>query len=127
MSVTKIYRGSTVRGKIQLRQKDSVNPDLENQYIIPVGALIEVKFPGEVSTVVLSTANVGEISIVDSQQATIAFVMTPAKSLLLKLSDAEADQLAAVDVVVTDNSVSPATIDMFEKQKVYEIVDQINQ
>lgn len=118
---TTIKRGQTFRGTINLRSKPDQNSISEFPYAIPSGALIEVKFPGETSTVILSTATVGEITIIDSNQSKISFDMPPAKSNLLLVG-----KNAAVNCIITDSSVSPATVDIFEAIKILNIEDPAN-
>lgn len=121
MAATKIKRGATIKGKINLRSKPDQNSASEFPYVIPVGAVIELKFPGETSTVVLSTANAGEITVIDPDASQISFVMSAAKSALL-----EVNATAAVDCVVTDASISPENVDIFEQTKVFNIEDPAN-
>jgi hypothetical protein len=115
MAAAVIYRGQTVYGKIQLRKKDECTEGLENPYPIPTLGNIVINFPGETSTVVLSTANPGEIAITDSALSTISFVMSPAKSALLLVTTA-----ASVDTIVTDVS---GNVDIFQQVKVFKISD----
>lgn len=116
---TKIYRGATIRGTIQLRSKTSQLSGAENPYVLPVANLIELKFPGETATVVLSTAVVGEVSIVSATLSTITFEMSPTKSLLLAVGNG-----AALDAYVTNTATSE--VDIFEALKVFDIVDPKN-
>lgn len=115
----KIYRGQTVKGVVNLRQVDPTT-QAQNPYVIPVDAVVEIKFPGETGSVVLSTANAGEVTILDASSSKISYVMPPAKSQILALN-----AKAAVDCVVTTSS-SPISVDIFEAVNVYNIVDQAN-
>jgi hypothetical protein len=121
---TTIKRGATVKGKVNLRTKPDQFSASEFPYAIPVGSTIEVKFPADPvlspssPSVVLSTANIGEITIIDATTSQIAFIMPPAKSLLLLMS-----KNAAVDCVITDVSLN---VDIFEQVKVFNIEDPAN-
>jgi predicted Fe-Mo cluster-binding NifX family protein len=117
---TTIKRGQTVKGKINLRSRPDQNSPSEFPYAIPVGALVELKFAGSPS-VVLSTANVGEITIIDQTGSQISFNMPASKSALLTV-----EKNSAVDCVITDSSISPANVDIFEAIKVFNIEDPAN-
>lgn len=83
----KIYRGDTFKGVINLRLKDSCDANKVNPFAIEAGSVIEIRFKGATSVVVLSTANVGEVTILDANLSTISYEGAPAKSLLLKTGD----------------------------------------
>lgn len=112
-----IFRGDTPRGQINLYQQD---PDsgLSKVYSIPVGSQIDIHFPGETATVVLSTANVGEVTILDAANGQITFAMSSAKSLLLAVGDNQ-----ALDTIVTTPSSEIFTA---ERSKVVKIQDRAN-
>ena len=116
---TTIYRGDTFKGTINLRLKDSYDANKVNPFAIEAGSTIEVRFPGTTSPVVLSTANVGEISILDTDLSTITYEGSQVKSALLKKS---VDQ--AITVVVTQG-VSTETY-TFELSKILDIKDRAN-
>lgn len=116
---TTIYKGDTFKGTINLRLKDSYDSNKVNPFPIEVGSTIEVRFPGTTSPVVLSTANVGEVSIVDAALSTIAYEGSQVKSALLKKAT---DQ--AITVVVTQG-VSTETY-TFELTKILDIKDRAN-
>lgn len=121
MSATTVYRKDTIRGRLQLRTKNQINPDLEDNFPIPVGALVEVTLPGESGTsVVLSTANTGEIDIVDADLSTVDFTCPIAKSELLLVGD------AALDCIVTDVNQTPNVVTTFQRAKVLRIADRAN-
>jgi|WetSurMetagenome_2_1015567.scaffolds.fasta_scaffold316728_2 hypothetical protein len=117
MALTTIYRGQTVKGTLNLRVTDSCVPGLKNPYAIPGGATIVINFPGATSTVSLSTATMGEITIVDSALSTISFEMSATKSALLAITSS-----GAIDVKVTSGS----NVDIFEKAVVLKIADIAN-
>lgn len=116
---TTIYKGDTFKGTINLRLKDAYDSNKVNPFPIEAGSTIEVRFPGTTSTVVLSTANVGEITIVDTDLSTIAYEGSQVKSALLKKNT---DQ--AITVVVTQG-VSGETY-TFELTKILDIKDRAN-
>jgi hypothetical protein len=114
-----IYRGDTFKGVINLRLKDSCDESKVNPFVIEAGSTVEIRFPGQTATVVLSTSTPGEVTIVDASLSTIAFEGSPAKSTLLKkIAD------AAITVVVTQG-VS-GEIFTFEKTKYLTIKDRSN-
>lgn len=121
MSVTKslIYRGDTFKGVINLRLKDSCDSNKVNPFAIEAGSVVEVRFPGATSPVVLSTANVGEISILDTGLSTISYEGSPAKSVLLKKAS---DQ--SITVVVTQGVSTE--VYTFENSKAVDIKDRAN-
>lgn len=114
-----IYRGDTFKGVINLRAKDCCDENKVNPYVIEAGSLVEIRFPGATSTVVLSTANVGEVTIVDSALSTISYEGSQAKSALLKKGDNQ-----TITVVVTQGvSTEKYT---FELAKALDIKDRAN-
>ncbi len=116
--VLTIIRGDTIDEVVQLRIVNKAT-EVPNSFVIETGSDIELRFPGETSTVVLSTANVGEITIIDANIAAISFTMQPAKSDLLKLGKSQ-----SIDVVVTQGisgKVQTATM-----SKVLTVVDRAN-
>lgn len=116
---TTIYKGDTFKGTINLRLKDSCDPNKVNPFPIELGSTIEIRFPGATSPVVLSTANAGEITIVDTNLSAIAYEGSQAKSALLKKAT---DQ--AITVVVTQG-ISTETY-TFELTKILDIKDRAN-
>jgi hypothetical protein len=115
-----IYRGDTMGGTIQLRKVDPCS-GVENLYPISLTDTIQVNFPGDLATVVLSTANAGEINIADQNLSTIIFTGAPAKSLLLKLASAKTP--ASLNVIHTDGAGKVTT---FQQDKVLVILDRAN-
>ena len=116
---TTIYRGDTFKGTVNLRLKDSCDPNKVNPFAIEAGSTIEVRFPGTTSPVVLSTANVGEVTIVDTDLSTITYEGDPAKSALLKRAT---DQ--SITVVVTQGVSTE--VYTFELAKILDIKDRAN-
>jgi len=112
-----IYRGDTPSATINLYTQDQVS-GLSVRYSIPVGSQIDINFPGETATVVLSTTNVGEITIISAPDGEISFSMSSAKSSLLKLGDNQ-----ALDVIITTPTSQIFTA---ERAKVIKIVDRAN-
>jgi len=110
---TTVFIGDTIKMTLQLRVKDLINPELENLYPLPATYTITAKLPG--SGVEASTANAGEITIVDSAKSTITATWIPAKTTGARAGN------AAVTVVVTDTSVTPNIVTTFEKLKVVTI------
>jgi hypothetical protein len=116
---TKAYLGQTLKGIINLRTIDPTTGAV-NPYVIQSGAVIQLKFPGagagpglQGTSVVLSTANSGEITIVSSTASQITFSMSPTKSNLLFVTTS-----AAVDCIITNTDGSE---DIFEAASVYNI------
>jgi hypothetical protein len=116
-----VFRGDTITGTLQLRIKNPINPDLEDLYPLPASYIIEVNLPGETATVVLSTANVGEITVISPTLSTVLFTCIPAKSVLLAVTAS-----AAIDCIVTDTTVTPNIVTTFQKLKVIQIQDRAN-
>lgn len=119
LSKTTIYRGDTFKGTVNLRLKDSCDPNKVNPFALEVGSTIEVRFPGATSTVVLSTANVGEVTILDSDLSTFTYEGSPTKSLLLK----KGIDLSLTVVVTQGVSTEVFT---FENAKFLDIKDRAN-
>lgn len=94
----KIYRGATFEDSLGLRLQDPAT-GVVNPFAIEPASVVEVRFPGESSTVVLSTANVGEVTVLDADASTISYVGAPAKSDLLEVSES-----MTIDVVVIQGS-----------------------
>lgn len=117
MSKLQIFRGDTPKGTVNLFTQDP-NSGISIAYPIPTGATIEMYFPGETASVVLSTAVVGEITILSAPDGQIAYAMSSAKSLLLKLGDNQ-----PADVVV---STLAGDIYTAERVKVLKIMDRAN-
>ena len=88
-----IYKGDTFKGVINLRLKDACDPNKVSPFPIETGSTIEIRFPGGV---VLSTANVGEITVVDAALSVLSYEGDPTKSANLKVG---VDQ--SLTVVVT--------------------------
>jgi hypothetical protein len=61
----KIYRGDTFAGTVKLREIDACDSTKQNNFPLPIGTDIEMRFPGEVSTVSLTTG-ASEITITDN-------------------------------------------------------------
>lgn len=116
---TTIYRGDTFKGTINLRLVDACDPNKVSPFAIEAGSDIEVRFPGDSGAVVLSTDNVGEITIVDDALSTITFIGAPAKSAVMKKGDNQ-----SVTVVVTQG-ISGEVV-TFEKAKYLNIKDRAN-
>ena len=113
-----IIRGDTIDEVVQLRIINKAT-DVPNSFVIEAGSDIDLRFPGEVSTVVLSTSNVGEISIIDANIASISFNMSPVKSALLKTGKSQ-----SIDVIVTQGisgKIQTATM-----SKILTVVDRAN-
>lgn len=81
---TVIYQGDTFKGVINLRLRDSCDSNKVNPFAIEAGSIVQVRFPGTTAPVVLSTVNVGEINIIDTDLSTISYEGDPVKSALLK-------------------------------------------
>lgn len=113
----KIYRGDTFRGFFKLSTLSPGDPDRRNPYAIPSGATIELWFPGDTSTVILSTG-ASEITILDANNGSCSFKGGPAKSVLMAAGSGQ-----AVDAIVTELSGDKTT---FEKCKILTILDRAN-
>lgn len=114
-----IYRGDTFKGVINLRLKDSCDENKVNPFPIEVGSVVQVRFPGTTSPVILSTANVGEVTIVDADLSTISYEGDTVKSALLKKAT---DQ--SITVVVTQGVSTE--VYTFEQAKALDIKDRAN-
>ena len=112
-----IFRGDTPSATINLYTQD-VTTGLSTVYSIPVGSQIDIHWPGETATVVLSTTTPGEVTILNAAEGQIAFSMSSVKSLLLKTGDNQ-----TLDVIVTTPT---STIVTAERAKVLKIVDRAN-
>jgi hypothetical protein len=112
-----IFRGDTPSATINLFTQDPTT-GLAQVYSIPTSSQIDIHFPGETSTVVLSTTVSGEVTIINAANGQISFAMPQAKSLLLKLGDNQ-----AIDVIVTTPSNVVITA---ERAKVVKILDRAN-
>lgn len=79
------YIGDTLDGIINLRTTDA-STGATSPFVIEAGSVVEVLFPpaDPLLPVVLSTANPGEISIIDANLATILISGPASKSLLMK-------------------------------------------
>lgn len=93
------YQGQTFQGTLYLRQRDQ-GSRLVKPYAIPVGATVEIHFPGTSATVILSTANAGEVTLnANSETGRIDYVGSPTKAALLALVTN-----GDIDVLVKDTS-----------------------
>lgn len=90
-----IYIGGSFTDVLQLRTQNPTIPSLINPFLIETGSLVEVLFPNDV---VLSTANVGEVTVNDANLSTITYLGDPAKSALFTPSG---KNLSPLDVRVT--------------------------
>jgi len=113
-----IYRGDTFEGTIQIRKRDACSAEIENPFPIPSGSLVELHFPGATSSVILSTANVGEITIVDNNLSTLGYKGSPAKSLLLNVGSKQ-----TITCIVTYPTTEVSTA---EAKKILTVVDRAN-
>lgn len=95
-----IWKGDTFEGTIQLRQK-AEDSEVSSAYIIPGGATIEIHFPAASNSfpVVLSTDNVGEITVIDDTVSTLTYKGGTTKSDLLKIGEE-----MSVDLIVINGS-----------------------
>ena len=117
MAKITISRGDTFTGSVTLRQKDSCDPTKQNVVPITISDTIELNFPGETSTVVLSSANPGEITITDAN-GSFTYLGDPTKSLLLKLGTSQ-----SLDCIVT---LSTGEVTTFELTKILDVKDRAN-
>jgi hypothetical protein len=111
------YRGATLNFQITLFTTTD-GSDIKIAYPIPTGATVEVHLPGETASVVLSSAVVGEVTIVNAAEGIISCVCSPTKSLLLAIGTSLAID---VKILTLDSKVFIA-----EKVKVMNIADPIN-
>lgn len=112
-----IFRGDTPKGTINLYTQDP-NTGLAIVYNIITGSQISIFFPGTTASVELSSANPGEVTVLNAAEGQIAYAMDSTKSDLLKLGDNQ-----AIDVVVTTPSNDVLTA---ERVKIVKIVDRAN-
>lgn len=121
------FRGDTLKGNVTLRQSDPSDSTKTNPFSIPVGATVEVHFPADPTLaplgVVASTANAGEVSIINATLGQFSFKLSAAKSANLKM---DAVNKQPLDVVVTDTSATPNEVTTFEGVKLLKIKDRAN-
>ncbi len=113
-----IFQGDTFKGVISLRTIDVVDPTKTNTYIIPTGATIQINFPGITASVVLSTANAGEITIINASTGTLSYTGSPLKSVLLNPGKNQ-----SLDLIVTDTAGNVTT---FEQPKIINVYARAN-
>lgn len=111
-------RGDTVEGTANLREIDACDATKENTYVIPSGATIEMRFPGETSTVSI-TSGAGEVTIVNASKGQLSWAIAPAKSALLKKGSKQ-----AIDIHVSYNA--GADRKTFTKTKIFTVEDRSN-
>lgn len=114
----KAIRGDTIEGSINLREIDACDEDKENTYVIPTGASIEMRFPGESATVTLTTG-ASEVTIVDASKGQVTFKMAPAKSLLLK-------KAAKQTITLHVSYNAGADRKTFQKKSIFTVEDRAN-
>jgi hypothetical protein len=113
-SLITIFRGSTFTGSVTLRLVDPCDSSKQNPVPISGTDIIELRLPGTAGTVVLSTANSGEITITDAD-GTFSYKGSPTKSALLALTSS-----GALDCVVTR---AGGDVLIFEQVKILKVVD----
>ena len=111
-------RGDTVAGTVNLREIDACDDDKENSYAIPSGAVIEIRFPGQTSTVSITTT-ASEVTVVSASKGQLSFSMTPTKSALLKIG---VRQTITLHVTYT----SGADRKTFQKKNLLTVEDRAN-
>lgn len=115
-------RGATFRGSANLKTDDGIDQNNIGPYTVPTGATVEIHFPKDLTQptpvpVILSTLNVGEITVANSG-TTVQWKGPPIKSLLLGLGR---------NLTVGIKVISAAgDVDYFEKQKVIDAKDPDN-
>lgn len=111
-----IYIGGTFTDQLELRTENPNVADLVNPFAIEAGSLVEVLFP---NGVILSSANVGEVTINDTNLSTITYLGSPAQSATFT-----AGVNLAIDVRVTQGISTEVVI--FEALKALDIVQIAN-
>lgn len=111
-----IYIGSTFEDTLQLRLQNASDPTLINPFAIETGSVVQVLFPGGV---ILSSANVGEVTIIDTDLSTIRYMGTPAQSASLTVGDNQ-----TIDVKVTQGISTKVFI--FQLAKALNIITPAN-
>lgn len=111
-----IIRGDTIKGTATLRTLSPNDSTKMDNYVIPGGSSLTMYLKGEASVVSI-TSGASEITIIDASRGQIAFVLSAAKSALLKKGTD-----LAVDVVVND----AGEITTFEKLKTVDVKDREN-
>jgi hypothetical protein len=116
----KIFRGDTFSGVVTLRVLDSCDGAKQNPYPIVANSLIEVHFPGisPAPSVVLSTANPGEITIINAADGSFSYKGSPAKSALINKAN-----LQPMTVVVTTPG---GTVTTWQLEKILNVYDRAN-
>lgn len=118
-----IIRGQSFKGVAHLKTVDSGGSNAQ-PYAFQVGDVVEMHLPADTNApnsgapVILSTANVGEITVDTPDPGDITFNGPPAKTLLTLVGTN-----LALDVKVTHTDGS---IDLFEKEKIINIKDPDN-
>ena len=116
-----IIQGQSFSGIINLKTDDGCTPSNILPYIINPLWTIEVHFPGDPAAptpapVVLSTANAGEITIINAAEGQISYLGGATKSLLMNTGKNLTIMVKVIKDAPTNNLV-----DIFEMQKVIDI------
>ena len=111
-------RGDTVEGTVNLREIDACDEEKENTYVIPGSSSIEMRFPGESSTVSLTTG-ASEVTIVNANKGQLSFKMPPAKSAVLKKGTKQ-------DITLHVTYNAGADRKTFQKKAVFTVEDRAN-
>lgn len=116
----KIFRGDTFEGKITLRLLDSCDQQKQDYFVIPSGATIQVFLPGipPAAAVLLSTATVGEITLLNAAEGTFKYKGSPIKSALLNKGSNQ-----AITTVIT---ALDGTVTTFQVEKILTVLDRAN-
>lgn len=116
MAKKEIYIGASFSDTLGLRTKNPNITNLYNPFVIEVGSVVEVLFP---NGVILSTANIGEVTIDDANLSTISYLGSPAQSLTFTAADN-----LAIDVRVTQGI--SGKVEFFESLKALDIIAPAN-
>lgn len=107
-----IFKGNTFQGTLKMRVKDPCNSGIMRAYPLNLTDLVEILFPGDSGSVILSTANSGEITMILSggvPTGDVTFYGSATKGALLLAGNKQ-----SINFRITNSVPSPATI--FEGQ-----------
>lgn len=94
MAKKTIYTSATFEDTLELRTQELSG--VVNPFLIEAGSVVQVVFKGDLAPVILSTANVGEVTVLDANSSTIKYVGSPTKAALLTTG-----KDVSIDVLVT--------------------------
>lgn len=118
MAIKVVYQGDSFSDTFQLRTQNAQDTALINPFVIEAGSVVQVNFPGSVSSVILSTDD-GTVSIVDANLSTIEYSGPASASFDLKIGTAQ-----PVDVIVVGGITGTTTT--FQSNKYITVAARAN-